>query len=192
MKVQIPILALLLCLGLTPSAEAQQRELSVEAAYPLPVGDTFLSKYNGQAGAGAIFSQPLTDRLSLRIGGQYNRLRWDRAGTDVNVYTPRVGLAYMRAISDRMTLAPEAGLSYTHFGFQYAQDVIPSSKRSLNGGGFWIGLTPRYRLGEQWALGITTEYRATFFIEPTDQALDTPYNRQYHALVFGIVGTYRF
>ena len=70
--------------------------------------------------------------------------------------------------------------------------IAPSAINALNGGGFWIGLTPRYRLGQQWALGITTEYRATFFMGPISKELDTPYHRQYHALIFGIVGTYRF
>ena len=54
LKMRLPIFALLLCalllclgmtLGASRPAQAQQRELSLEAAYPLPIGDTYLSTF---------------------------------------------------------------------------------------------------------------------------------------------------
>ena len=190
MTIRLFVFALPLCLFSTLAAQAQLRELSIEAAYPLPIGDTFLSQYDGRAGASVMLGQPLSERLSLRVGVQYNRLHWDRAGTDANVYTPRAGLAYSLAISERLTLNPEAGLSYSRFAFQFDAD-LSSAERILNGGGFWISLSPRYRTGERWAIGVAAEYRATF-MEQSDEVLDTPFNREYHALVFGLVGTFRF
>lgn len=170
-------------------AEAQHRELSIEAAYPLPIGDTFLSQYNGRAGASVMLGQSITDDLVIRIGMQYNRLYWDPAGTTANVYTPRAGLRYILPISRRVRVNPEAGFSYSRFS--YRSDLSPSSGLSgHNGLGVWIGISPQLMIGAKWAIGLATEYRATRLL--VDDEFDIPFNREYHAFVVGIVGTYRF
>ncbi|WP_022836423.1 hypothetical protein [Salisaeta longa] len=186
-------LSLLLVVGLCWAAPvcAQHRTLSLEASYPLPIGNTFLSQYDGVVGGSVTMGQPIGGRFALRLGLQYNRLHWDRAGTNANIYTPRVGLAYQWKVSDRIAIIPAVGGSYTRFVF--VNDVVRPEKyvATLNGGGFWVGLTPQYRVNDRWALGLAMEYRATF-MERSDTSINTQYNEQYHALVFGIVGTYTF
>jgi len=190
MKVRFLAFVFLCCLTWTLDAQAQQRELSIEVAYPLPIGDTFLSQYDGRVGGSAMLGQPLAERLLLRVGIQYNRLHWNPFATSANIYTLRAGLAYLLQISKRIVLSSEAGPAYSRIGFQYDSEVTPSV-RALNGGGFWISLSPHYEVGERWTVGIAAEYRATF-MEQADDALNTPFNREYHALVFSLVGTYRF
>jgi hypothetical protein len=54
----------------------------------------------------------------------------------------------------------------------------------------WIGISPQLTIGTKWAIGLATEYRATRLM--VDDEFNIPFNREYHALVVGIVGTYRF
>lgn len=174
-----------------------ERDLSLETDFPLTTGDTFMNEYDGVVGANLMYSEPVTDRLIIRVGLQYNRLDLgqavdsentfiNRTGT-ANDFTPRVGVAYWLDLGNRLELIPEAGFSVTRLVFDFDEEpAIGDTVRS--GGGFWLGLNPRYELTGPWKIGASMEYRFTH-LESTD-VRDTAFDQEYHALNFGASLTY--
>lgn len=189
----------LLCLATAGQANAQEQGLTLRANYPLTVGDTFLSNYDGVIGAGLVYNQPLFSSLLLRPAVEYERLNLEvPTDRDLNVtanaYTARLGLGYPIDLIRDVDVIPEIGIGYTRIGFESGGDDVTEDDDAgdpQNSFSTWVAVNPRYALSNAVEIGASFGYRAAF-LETPEGALDTPYNRQLHALTFGATLTYNF
>ncbi|WP_263785304.1 hypothetical protein [Salinibacter grassmerensis] len=165
---------------------AQKRSLTLKAGYPLTIGDTFLSEYDGIVGGELIYNYPLSQQLIFRPAVRYGRLNLDRTDVTANLYSVRSGFGYYISLTRSLSVIPEAGIGYTRFSFQASEDAMGSNSIST-----WVALTPTLSISPSIDIGVSFGYKASFLEEP-EEALDTPYNRQLHALMFEATLTYGF
>ena len=166
---------------------AHDYEISARVGYPVPVGDNVLAEQYESVIAGRVtFSYPMSDHLRIQAGVQYDRLR---GVSNVDVYTPSVGLAYSLPLTNRFNVVPEAGLTYSRVVFTSLLDLIAPSYQ--NGLGIGLGIEPRYAISEAWQVGFSLSYRSTFMDQP-ERAPDTSFVTRYQVFVFSLTGTYTF
>lgn len=166
---------------------AQERSLALKAGYPLTVGDTFLSEYDGIAGGELIYNHPLSQQLMFRPAVRYERLGLDRTGVTANLYSVRVGLGYSIPLTRSLRIIPEGGIGYTRFSFQAPEASMESNSISTK-----VALNPMLSVSPSIDIGVSFGYKASILEEPEKEALDKPYNRQLHALTFEAVFEYGF
>ena len=181
----ITILAILF-LATPEDTAAQERGLTLKAGYPLTIGDTFLSEYDGIVGGEITYNYPLSKQLMFRPSVRYRRLSFDRTDVTANLYSVGTGFGYYISLMRSLSVIPEAGIGYTRFSFQASEDAMGSNSIST-----WVALTPTLSVSPSIDIGVSFGYKASFLEEP-EEALDTPYNRQLHALMFEATLTYGF
>jgi hypothetical protein len=85
-----------------------------------------------------------------------------------------------------------------------------NNPKNIDGTGVWFRISPRYEFSESWGFKLFVDYRGTFRLDTKrydsydvggsniggadrppsqfatfDEVSDTPYNRQYHAIILG-------
>lgn len=178
---------MILVLSTPGDITAQQRSLSLKAGYPLTVGETFLSEYDGIAGGELIYNYPLSQQLLFRPAVGYKRLGYDRTGVTANLYSVRVGFGYSIALMRSLRVIPEAGVGYTRFSFQASEEAMGSNSISMR-----VALNPMLSVSPSINIGVSFGYKASILEKPEKEALDKPYNRQLHALMFEATFEYAF
>lgn len=168
---------------------AQSMEIDFKIGIPFPIGDTFLSQYNGVFSSEAAISYPIGNNFSAYVGLEYQRLNFDLTDVDLNLISPRVGLKKNFFIINRFTIVPDISIGYSRFGFKLNSDI--EDDFSLNGLSFGIGITPKFEVTNNWNVGISARYIATF-MELNEGVHDTAFNKEYHVISPGIITTFKF
>lgn len=168
---------------------AQSLEYDLKVGIPLPVGDTFLSQYDGIFSSEVAIGYPIGNDYSVYVGLEYQHLNFESTDVDANIISPRVGLKKNFFIYNRIIIVPDLSLGYSRFGFKLKSDIEDDS--SLNGISLGFGITPKFEITKKWNLGVSVRYVATF-MELNEGIQDTAFNKEYHVISPGIITTFKF
>jgi len=175
--------------NISNEANAQSLEYYIKVGIPFPVGDTFLSQYDGIFSSEVAIGYPIGKDYSVYAGLEYQRLNFELTDVDANIISPRVGLKKNFFISNRITIVPDISIGYSRFGFKLNSDI--EDDFSLNGLSLGLGITPNLKITNNWNVGISARYTATF-MELNEGVRDTAFNKQYHVISPGIITTFNF
>ena len=167
----------------------QSLEYDLKVGFPIPVGDTFLSQYDGIFSSEVAIGYPIGKEYSVYVGLEYQRLNFELNDIDANIISPRVGVKKNFFISNRIIIVPDVSLGYSRFNFKLNSDI--EDDISLNGLSLGLGVTPKYDITDKWNLGVSVRYVATF-MELNEGAIDTAFNKEYHVISPGIITTFKF
>jgi hypothetical protein len=170
-------------------ANAQSLEYDLKVGIPIPVGDTFLSQYDGIFSSEVAIGYPIGKDYSVYVGMEYQRLNFELTDVDANITSPRVGIKKNFFISNRVIIVPDVSLGYSRFDFKLNSDI--EEDFSLNGLSLGLGITPKYEITDKWNLGVSVRYVATF-MELGEGVKDTAFNKEYHVISPGIITTFKF
>lgn len=175
--------------NLSNKVNAQSLEFDLKVGIPIPVGDTFLSQYDGIFSSGMAISYPIGNDYSAYAGFEYQRLNFESTDVDANIISPMLGLKRNFFISKRIMIAPDVSLGYNRFDFKLNSDV--EDDFSLNGVSLGLGITPKFEITAKWNFGVSVRYVATF-MELNEGVQDTAFNKEYHVISSGIITSFKF
>lgn len=168
---------------------AQSLEFDIKIGVPLPVGDTFLSQYDGVFSSAVAISYPVGNNFSAYVGLEYERLNFNLTDVDLNIFSPRIGLKKNFFIGNRITIVPDVSIGYSRFDFKLKSDI--QDDMSLNGLSLGLGITPKFEISDNWGIGVSVRYVATF-MELIEGVQDTAFNKEYHVIAPSIITTFNF
>jgi hypothetical protein len=172
---------------------AQNQSVSISASYPIPIGDTFYSNYDGLINSGLKYSKSVGSNIS--INGSFNYVRskitlgsTNQITTYSNFYQFLVSASREIKISNGLTFSPEAGIGYSRLNFRNND-----SNNDLNENGFVteVGLQLEKKITNNFSLGFESSYNLILLGEP-EQARNTAYNKEMHSINIGFLGTFYF
>ena len=170
---------------------AQNQSVSVTASYPIPIGDTFYSNYDGIIGTGLKYSRFTGANISINGTFAYTRSKYTIGSTNpittnLNFYKLIVSVSRQIRIGNELVFNPEAGLGYARLSFR--NDDQFDNDENANGFTTKLALHLNKEITNNLSLGVFSSY-SLILIDKLGQALDTPYNKELHALNLGLIGT---
>lgn len=169
---------------------AQNSRLSFDISYPIPIGDTFYSNYDGLIGLGLKYEHPLSSLLYIngQIGYSaanfsYNpSLDDSEATTTANIFGITIGSSLNLHLSEKINFVPNVGIGYANVFF--TNDVF-DDQNSSNGLNTLFGLSIDYQLSSRIGLGVFSSYNF-IYLEKPDVGLDNSFNREIHSISSGV------
>ncbi len=186
---------LTLLLIFTIKSFSQDSKFSIEANFPIPIGDNFLGEnYNGIVDIGAKYRFLQNDILNLGTSVNFGYLQNTKSGAtdlnqlfDVKIFPiqPRIFAEF--SIPNLDSLHPQIGLGYSVLFYNATAEKINTSTLPAdiddNESGFNLNLSLSYDLSNQFFLQAQYDF---IKIGVEDNVADIKYNTNINILKFGI------
>ena len=197
MRLKLIFLALILTttLSLPAILFAQDQKFSVNVSYPIPIGDTFYSNYDGVANTSFQYSRSIGS--NFYVNGEFgysnselqlNNPFGENPITHLNIFKFVASVEFPLKLENILTLRPELGIGYAHLRFN--NDEL-DDQITDNGFSGKFGLQMDRNISEKVSVGINGGYNLILLGKP-ENALDIPYNKELHFISVGLVGIYHF
>lgn len=174
---------------------AQDQKFALKTSYPIPIGDTFYTNYDGIINTGFQYSRSIGS--GFYINGEFDysnsELRWDNpfvqnSTTHLNIFKLIAAVELPLNVQNILTLRPELGFGYAHLRFN--NDEL-DDQFTDNGFTGKFSLQLDRSISDKVSIGLSGSYNLILLGEP-ENARDTPYNKELHSINVGIFGIYHF
>lgn len=174
---------------------AQDQKFALKTSYPIPIGDTFYSNYDGIINASFQYSRSIGS--GFYVNGEFDysnsEVRWnnpfgENSTTHLNIYKLIAAVELPLKIQNILTLRPELGIGYAHLRFN--NDEL-DDQNTDNGFSGKFSLQADRIISEKISVGLSGSYNLILLGEP-EIAMDIPYNKELHSINIGIFGIYHF
>ncbi|MEX0719880.1 MAG: hypothetical protein WD059_04370 [Balneolaceae bacterium] len=174
---------------------AQDQKLSVNVSYPIPIGDTFYSNYNGVVNTSFQYSRSIGSNFYVNGEFDYsnselqlNNPFGENSITHLNIFKLIASVELPLKIENILTFRPELGVGFAHLRFNNNE---LNDQNTDNGFSGKFSLQVDRNISEKVSIGISGSYNLILLGEP-DVGVDTPYNKELHSVNIGIVTMYHF
>ena len=183
------LLGFLLVVMVATTSHAQTSSVSISASYPVTIGTTFLSDYDGIVELQLAYAHPISQHIRVSPSVHYGLFEQELTGVnrglviDLSVIGAKLGALYTGLTLSHFPVLLGGAVGYNRFSFE----STAGASQTQNGFGFSVTLRPLYPVTPSFDLGLNLEYEGTYLEKPEPPALDTAYNRWMQVLRFGLV-----
>ena len=180
----------LILISFTRLAAAQPSGFLAAVAHPITIGDTFLSQYEGGVSLGLEYRHSIGYHVSVRPSVEYETYSGGgfAEGVDLISLSAFAGIGFDGIRYSRFRIDLEGSAGYTSMRFTIDRT---GEEVNMNGVSVSTSVRPQFDISSHVSIGAIAGYKATLLEKPKDGTDDTAYNRQLHALRFGLTATYR-
>ena len=169
--------------------KAQDGQLILDLSYPIQVGDTFYSNYDGIIASDLTYRHQLSSRFHLNGKIGYSRTSFDierhfgnpMEPTYANIYRVLFGPTLNYKVTDQIYVVPELSIGYAHVRFSN-DDAENSTDTGINS---VVGFSIEFHVWKNVGLGLYSSYDFIYLGEP-ENAINTAFNKEMHSIKTGI------
>lgn len=189
MKKSLFVLLLTIAAFQVNEINAQNSRMSFDVSYPVPIGDTFYSNYDGVIALDLNYIHPISPLFNIngQIGYSRSNISFDRFPDEgrstsyANIYGFAVGPSIDLKLTNQVSFVPEVGIGYAHVRFTN-DDVETLTESGINTFG---KLSIEYQFSKNIGLGIFSSYNFIYLSEPNN-GRDIRFNREMHSINAGV------